>query len=140
MRSVLSIALACALSSAVTASAQDDFSAVSANPYSPLVRGHLYAQLYKSPLRAGLYEALVPGLGFAYAGFTAQALASALTSAASLGVLIGGAVADKDVVFYTGIGALAASRAYGIAGAPLSATALNAAFRRHLGLTLAYAF
>jgi hypothetical protein len=140
MRALLPIALTCALSGAASASAQDNFSAASANPYSPLVRGHLYAQLHKSPWRAGLYEALVPGLGFAYAGFKAQAVVSALASAASLGMLVCGAVADNDALLYTGIGTLSAARAYGVVGAPVSAWALNAAFRRHLGLTVAYAF
>jgi hypothetical protein len=110
------------------------------NPYAPMVSGHLYAQLYRSPARAFGYELLAPGLGFAYAGFKAQAIVSAAATLLGAGLWVAGATTDHDALRYVGIGTFAAARGYGAVGAPTAAALLNAAFRRRLGIAIAIAY
>jgi hypothetical protein len=111
---------------------------VSSTPYASELRGHLYARLHKSPARAFGYELLVPGLGYAYAGFRVQAVLSAVATVAGAGLWLGGALSDHDALSYAGIATFATARVVGVAGAPIAAALLNAAFRRRLGVFYAF--
>jgi len=108
------------------------------SPYSPLVRQHYYAQLTKSPWRALGFELLAPGAGNAYVGLYAPAVTTLGVSLLGAGLWVAGAVRNRPVLWWTGVGTLAAGRTFGIVSAPLGAALLNAAFRRQLGISLGY--
>ncbi|MEY4514123.1 MAG: hypothetical protein RLZZ450_6245 [Pseudomonadota bacterium] len=112
-------------------------------PYAPLVRQHYYAQLAKNPWRALGWEALLPGAGNLYVGLRVPAAMTLGLSALGAGLWVAGATMQRGAggraaLLWTGVGTLAAARAYGLVSAPIGAALLNAAFRAQLGVSGVY--
>jgi hypothetical protein len=105
------------------------------SPYSSLVREHYYRVLSRSPTRAFLWELTLPGAGHFYNGFPIQAAVSIGLSVAGASLWVAGAVRDRPVTYWTGVGLFAGGRLYGLISAPVTALLLNAAYRRQLGIT-----
>lgn len=101
--------------------------------FMPQLRQHYYSVLYRSPLKAFLWE-LLPGAGHIYAGFTFQAIVSAGLTLAGAGLWIAGAVKHDDAFWWSGVTTFSIGRVYGLISAPVSAMLLNNAYRRQFGL------
>jgi hypothetical protein len=95
---------------------------------------HYYSVLYRSPVKALLWELALPGAGHVYAGFYFQAVVAAGLSLAGAGLWIAGAVKDDRLLTLLGIPSFCIGRAYGLISAPVSAALLNAAYRRQFGI------
>ena len=105
------------------------------SPFEGEVRRHYYQQLARSPWRALGWELLLPGAGSVYTGVRAAAAISLVLSLGGTCAWIAGARRGQSTTRWIGIATLAAGRAHGLVSAPVSATLLNAAFRRQLGLS-----
>lgn len=106
------------------------------DPFGSEVRLHYYELLRRSPWKALLLDVALPGAGSVYTHLYANTAVAATLSLVGAGLWIAGAVKAHDGLWWAGAGTFAAGRVYGIVSAPVGATLLNAAFRRHLGLVL----
>jgi hypothetical protein len=104
-------------------------------PFAEEVRLAYYERLRRAPTTALLWELLLPGAGSVYTGLYPNAAITASLSLLGAALWIAGAVRDNDALWWSGMGTFAGARVYGVVSAPLGARWLNAAFRRHFGLT-----
>jgi hypothetical protein len=81
-----------------------------------------------------LLDLALPGAGSVYTGLYANAIVTGVVSLAGAALWIAGAAKHDDALWWSGAGTFAAGRAYGLVSAPVGASLLNAAFRRHFGI------
>jgi hypothetical protein len=121
---------------AAHAEAQDEPApAFAPAPFTEEVRRFYYARLRRSPTKALLWDLALPGAGSVYDGFYVNAGITAGLSLLGAGLWIAGAAKDHDALWWSGMGTFVGARVYGVVSAPVAAKLLNAAFRRHLGIT-----
>lgn len=108
------------------------------SPYDGAVRRHYYDLLSRSPTKSFLWELALPGAGHVYTGFYVQAALSATLTITGASLWIAGAARDNDALWWAGAATFGAGRLYGLISAPVSAALLNAAYRRQLGIRVAY--
>ncbi len=142
----LACAICCALCTADAARAQasagEDATLQAAqaallggDPFGADIRVHYYEILRRSPGKAFLLDLALPGAGSVYTGLWGNTVVAASLSVVGAGLWIAGAARGRDDLGWAGVGTFTAGRVYGLVSAPLGASLLNAAFRRHLGLT-----
>jgi hypothetical protein len=107
-----------------------------ADPFGGEIRAHYYEILKRSPAKSLLLDLALPGAGSVYTHLWGNTIVAATLSAVGAGLWIAGAVREREDLWWAGAGTFAAGRVYGLVSAPVGASLLNAAYRRHLGLVL----
>jgi hypothetical protein len=139
----LALGFACAASSPVQAQPpaaesepldeSTDFEAAG-GLYAPFLREHYYRVLSRSPTKSFLWELALPGAGHIYNGFPIQAGVAIGLSALGAALWIAGAARDLPPLGWVGMTTFGVGRVYGLISAPVTATLLNAAYRRQFGI------
>lgn len=135
MRRAAAVVLALCVASGAAAQEHGPLASSLESPYAPAVRRHYYQLLQKRPWRAFGQELLFPGAGNHYVGLDVPAALTLALSCVGAGLMVAGAVRDRDALLYTGVGTFVGARLYGAVSAPIHAALLNAAFRRQFAIT-----